>query len=101
MTSSTATRPAITAPDQTATARDIIQLMLVLDPEAQQATLARVIAATLHDGPGTALEQFAATGNLDATALLDELNSVAVPFEQEAWVDALARYALFTRGGSR
>lgn len=75
--------------------------MLALDPEVQQATLARVIAATLHDGPGTALEHFAATGELDATALLDELNSVAVPFEQEAWVDALARYVLFTRGGSR
>ncbi len=30
--------------------------------------------------------------------ILDELDRVEVPFEQEAWVDALARFVLFTSG---
>lgn len=38
------------------------------------------------------------TGELDAEAILDELDRVEVPFEQEAWVDALARFVLFTSG---
>lgn len=73
--------------------------MLALDREALQVTFARTVAAMLHDGPGTALERFAFTGELDAEALLDELDRVEVPFEEEAWVDALARYVLFTSGG--
>ncbi|WP_416442602.1 hypothetical protein AB3K78_09215 [Leucobacter sp. HNU] len=89
----------VTAPDQSEKATQIIELALLLDPEAQAHTVARVIAATLHDGPGTALERFAATGYLEAQAALDELNYVRVPFEQEAWVDALARHILFTKGG--
>lgn len=84
--------------DQTDVARDVISLMLAIDPEAQQRTLARIIAATLHGGPGTALERFAATGDLDTAAVLDELDHVTVPFEQEAWVDALARHVLFASG---
>jgi hypothetical protein len=53
----------------------------------------------LHDGPGTALERFAFAGELNAEAILDELDRVEVPFEEEAWVDALARFVLFTSGG--
>ncbi|MBC9944192.1 hypothetical protein ICL81_06650 [Leucobacter sp. cx-328] len=98
---STTTTPStqISAPDQSEKATQIIKLALLLEPEAQGIAVARIIAATLHDGPGTALERFAATGNLDAESVLDELNDVRVPFEQEAWVDALARHILFTKGG--
>ncbi len=95
MNSSTIT--AVT-PDETDKARQLIELGLALDPEARSETLARLIAASLHDGPGTALERFAATGEFDAESLLAELNTVLVPLEQEAWVDALGRYVLFSRG---
>lgn len=88
----------VTSPDQSHRAQQIIELTLALDPEAQEATLARIIAATLHDGAGSALEHFAATGELNHEAALDELNQVRVPFEREAWVDALARHLLFTAG---
>lgn len=60
--------------------------------------IARLLAATLHDGTGSALEHFATTGELDAEAALAELNEVTVPLEREGWVDALGRYIL-TRGG--
>ncbi|GEK80127.1 hypothetical protein [Agrococcus baldri] len=86
------------APDQSDRARDIITLLLALDIEDQQTTLARVIAASVHDGPGTALEQFAGTGQLDAARALDEIDDLRVPFEQEAWVDALSRHVIFARG---
>lgn len=99
MTSSTTTPTSTAAPDQSWRAQEIIELTLALDPEAQAVTLARVIAATLHDGAGTALERFAATGELHHEAALNELNHVTVPFEREAWVDALARHILFTAEG--
>ncbi|MES2094522.1 MAG: hypothetical protein V4531_12015 [Actinomycetota bacterium] len=86
------------APDQSEKALQIITLMLSLDPEAQSETLARIIAATIHDGPGSALERFAATGHLDPETTLQELNDVRVPLEREDWVDALGRYVLFTAG---
>lgn len=60
--------------------------------------IARLLAATMHQGPGTALEHFAATGELDAEAALAELNEVTVPLEREGWVDALGKY-IVTRGG--
>lgn len=73
---------------------ELIELWIYAEPEAQDESLARLIAATLHDGPGTALEQFAATGTLEAQNALEELNRVRVPLEHEAWVDALGRYIL-------
>lgn len=94
----TPTITTIAAPDQSEKALQIITLMLSLDPEAQSQTLARIIAATIHDGPGTALERFAATGHLDPETMLQELNDVRVPLEREDWVDALGRYVLFTVG---
>lgn len=95
-TSSTSTARANTMPETKA--EQAMQAMLALDGEARQVVLARAVAGMLHDGPGTALERFAFTGELDAEAILDELDRVEVPFEEEAWVDALARYVLFTSG---
>lgn len=93
--------PAMTHASATppAKAERAMQAVLALDNEATQVALARTVAGLLHDGPGTALERFAFTGELDAEAILDELDRVEVPFEEEAWVDALARYVLFTSGG--
>jgi hypothetical protein len=90
--------PTVTTPDQTDKARQIITLMLSLDPEARSRTLARIIAATLHDGVGSALEHFAGANQLDPETALQELNDLRVPLEQEDWIDVLGRYVLFTAG---
>lgn len=84
----------VVAPDQSDRAAELITTWLAWDPEAQDLTLARMIAAALHAGHGTALERFAATGRLDAPRALDELNHVEVPIEREGWVDALGRYVI-------
>lgn len=78
--------------------RRAVQTMLSFDREALQVAFARIVAAMLHDGRGTALERFAFAGEIDTEAILAELDRVAVPFEEEAWVDALARFVLFTSG---
>lgn len=92
------TRKPNTGPDQSERAAQIITLMLTLDPEAQPNTLARIIAATIHEGSGSSLERFASTGLLDSELALQELNDVRIPLEQEDWVDALGRYILLTAG---
>ncbi|MBP5802744.1 hypothetical protein J2D78_11680 [Microbacterium maritypicum] len=87
-----------TASDHSSKARQLIELGLALDPEARSATLARLIAASVHSGPDTALERFAATGTLDAETALTELNDVRVPLEGEPWIDALGTH-IVTHGG--
>lgn len=86
------------APDQSERASQIVELWLTLDVEAQHVTLARVIAASVHPGPGSALELFAGTGHLDAQQALEEVNAARVPLEQEDWLDALGRYILYAAG---
>lgn len=95
MNTSTTTRP-----DETDKARQLIELGLALDPEARSETLARLIAASLHDGSGSALERFAATGELQPQHALSEVNELRVPIEQEGWVDALGRFILINGGRS-
>ena len=97
MNSSTITT--IVGPDETGKARQLIELGLAMDPEARSETLARLIAASLHSGPGSALEAFAASGQLDRQRMLQELNGLRIPLDQEAWVDALGRFILATAGG--
>lgn len=87
-------------PDNNDRARQTVELGLALDPEARSETLARLIAASLHPGSGSALERFAATGRLDRERALKELNAVRVPLHQEPWVDALGRHILLTAGAS-
>ncbi len=89
----------ITAPDETDRARELIEIGLAMDAESRSETLARLIAASLHGGPSTALEAFAATGRLDKQQMLQEVNDLRVPLEQEGWVDALGRYILQGAGG--
>lgn len=86
--------------DQSEKATFIIEAWLALDHEAQDISLARLIAATIHAGPGSALERFAGTGELDAQKALEELNDVTVPIEREPWVDALGRHILVHGGRS-
>lgn len=94
-------RSRLTRNNQSDQAHELIEQWVREEPDMQNESLARLIAATLHDGPGTALEQFAATGTLDAQGSLEELNRVRVPLEREAWVDALGRFILFTAGDDR
>ena len=89
---------AATAADNTGKARQLIELGLALDPEARSDTLARLIAASLHTGPGGPLERFAATGTLDQQAALEELGDLRVPLEQEVWIDALGSHILLSTG---
>lgn len=96
MNSSTIT--STNAPDQSERARQLIELGLAMDPEARSATLARLIAASVHSSHHTALRRFAEEGELDPQAALDELNELRVPLEQEGWLDALGRHIL-THGG--
>lgn len=86
------------SPDQADTALRILDDWADGNTEVADEGIARLLAATMHDGAGTALETFASTGTLDAEAALAELNDVTVPLEREAWVDALGHYIL-TRGG--
>jgi hypothetical protein len=90
----------IAAPDQSDRARELIELGLAMDPEARSETVARLIAASIHSGDGSALARFAATGQLDRQAALAELNLVRLPIEREGWVDALGRHILLA-GGDR
>lgn len=53
------------------------------------AATARLIAATLHVGPGTALEHFAATGALHLNAALSELEGGDAELHQVPWLAAL------------
>lgn len=95
---STSSSTAHARTDSSAKARRAVQTLLELDRETLQIAFARMFAGLLHDGPGSALERFAFAGELNAEAILDELDRVEVPFEEEAWVDALARFVLFTSG---
>lgn len=86
--------------DQSETALQILDDWSYGDTAVADEGIARMLAATMHDGPGSALEAFAATGDLDAERALNELNEVTVPLEREAWVDALGHYILTTGGRS-
>lgn len=86
--------------DQTTKARELIEIWLTLDIEAQDSALARLIAAAIHPGQGSALERFAGTGSLDGQAMLHELNQLQVPLEREHWLDTLGRHVLLHGGRS-
>lgn len=86
--------------DQSDTALQILDDFSYGDTTVADEGIARMLAATMHDGPGSALQAFAATGQLDAERALNELNEVTVPLEREAWVDALGHYILTTGGRS-
>jgi hypothetical protein len=93
------TSPTFTVvPDQAERASQLIELWLTLDLEAQGEALARLIAAAVHSGPGSALERFAGTGVLDPQGALEEINWSRVPLDQEPWLDTLGRFVL-SRGG--
>ena len=86
-----------TAPDETLRAVQEIEARLTANPDACDRELARLIAATLHDGPGSALYLFASGDIVSPRQLLFELDNVDVPPEREAWVDTAIRFVLLSR----
>lgn len=80
--------------DQAETALRILEDWADGDSTDIDEGVARLLAATMHSGPDTALHQFASTGDLIADQALAELGDVEVPLEREAWVDALGRYII-------
>lgn len=84
--------------DQAETALRILEDWAEGDTADIDEGIARLLAATMHDGPDTALHHFASTGQLHADDALRELGEVRVPLEREAWVDALGKF-IITGGG--
>lgn len=85
--------------DQAETALRILDEWAEGDSPDIDEGIARLIAAAIHDGPDSALHQFAATGDLIADDALRELGDAKVPLEREGWVDALGRFII--SGGRR
>jgi len=95
------TTAARTAPDQSIRARQHINAALagsgteLIDPAT-----ARIIAATVHGGYGTALCTFAATGVLRASTVLAELQAVPSTELRQTWREAFTDFVI-AAGGDR
>lgn len=85
--------PVIT-PDSSDQARELIEIGLCIDSDSRSETLARLIAASLHHGIGTALERFASTGRIAPECALRELGNLRVRPDQERWVSALGDFII-------
>ncbi len=88
MNSSITNRP----PDETEKAGARIAAAIIDTNAHVDHATARLIAATLHTGSGTALERFAATGRFDVIELTRETRLHRFPERQEIWRDALLNY---------
>ena len=95
------TTPTRKAPDQSIRARQHINAALVESgTELIDSATARIIAATVHGGHGTALCTFAATGVLDQDAALTELEAVSSPELPQTWREAFTDFVTADRGNS-
>jgi hypothetical protein len=79
-------------PDQSWEAADAINADLFASDGVIPHATARLIAAAIHPGPGSALEHFAATGQFDVGILLREVSQLAVPRTHTPWQAALLGY---------
>ncbi|CAN5441957.1 hypothetical protein BH10ACT7_BH10ACT7_11010 [soil metagenome] len=92
---------ALRVPDQTEKARELIDDALALwNGESIGTALARVIAASVHAGPDTALGRFAGGGELDVDQALTELHSIPKGEIHFLWRGVLAGYLHEQRGGT-
>lgn len=91
---------ALSAPDQTAKAQELIDDALTSwNGEPIATAMARVIAASIHAGPESALGRFAGNGELDLDQALIELRAIPKGEIRFLWRGVLAGY-LHTQGGS-
>ena len=87
------TRAARTAPDQSIRARQHINAALAeAGDELIDPATARIIAASVHGGYGTALCTFAATGVLREKAALTELRAVPSTELPQTWREAFTEF---------
>jgi|GEM_PF-5779540 len=89
------------APDQSNRARQHINAALAESGvELIDRTTARIIAATVHGGYGTALCTFAATGVLRGDAALAELRAVPSTELPQTWREAFTEFVIADGGDS-
>lgn len=82
----------IQAPDQSDAAYKAITEALFTSHGAITHATARLIAAAIHGGPGSALEELAATGRFDAAVVRREVDGLHLPSVHEPWRHALLAY---------
>lgn len=93
------TTAARTVPDQSIRARQHINMALAKSGTTLiDAGTARIIAATVHSGPGTALYTFTATGALHANAALAELRAVPPTELPGTWREAFTAFVSAAEG---
>ena len=93
------TKAARTAPDQSIRARQHINAVLAEnDVELIDPATARIIAATVHGGYGTALCTFAATGVLHRNSALAELRAVPSTELPQTWREAFTEFVITAEG---
>ena len=93
------TKAALRAPDQSIRARQHINAALAEnDVELIDPATARIIAATVHGGYGTALCTFAATGVLHGNSALAELRAVPSTELPQTWRDAFTEFVIAAEG---
>jgi hypothetical protein len=80
------------APDESGKAIRKINEALFLDGDRITHATARLIAAAINPGPGSALEKLASTGQFDTAILRHELEQLIVAPFQQPWRDAVLGY---------
>lgn len=100
MTTQTISRPTTMAARNERLARRLINTAITAEQPLTTAA-ARLIAATIHTGPYTALERFARCGALEGDRALDELHHLTDDGLRRHWRQALATFitAEARRGG--
>jgi hypothetical protein len=89
----------ISAPNQTNRARQLINAALVeTGIETLNESTARLIAACIHDGEGSSLYAFAATGVLEPVAMMVELRATKTTNSSGLWRGALMRFVELSGG---
>jgi hypothetical protein len=86
-----ATRHRLRCEEQEAHAAEVIRAELH-HGDVITSDVARLIAATVHAGPGTALERFAASGAIDAESAIAEIDRCLLNRQRANWVIALWDY---------
>ena len=93
------TKAALRAPDQSIRARQHINAALAEnDVELIDPATARIIAATVHGGYGTALCTFASTGVVHKNAALAELAAAPSSDLPQTWREAFTDFVITAEG---
>lgn len=80
------------APDESGKAIRMISEAMFLDGDRITHATARLVAAAINPGPGSALKKLASTGQFDAAILRHEVENLAVAPFQQPWRDAVLGY---------